>query len=957
MASTGRSGRVVASAIGEIGLLGEPEKDANALLMDLDKGLRSVKVGEQCESIIRFPRLFEKYPFPILINSAFLKLGDVFRFGTNFLRLCILKVTQQSEKHLEKVINVDEFIRRIFSVIHSNDPIARAITLRTLGSMACIIPERKNVHHSIMSGLDSHDSVELEAAIVAAKRFAAQSKTFATTVCQKVSEIIKGIENPMEMKLKVIPIFQYMYHDAQTATLVRDLCIQSLPSYPACNFVLTTLHTLSELSAKSLISIPHQVKLLLNYLEHDPRRAVKVQVLQDLKMLAKEGAHLWNKEDIEALCQFTTSTSYDGLKMGALHVLTTLSKTVANSKFDSSPGSPALTVCQHCNTSNTLLASKAAELLTDMAVYNVKSQKPNRGSLCDDAASALDALAILSGSESTEHSKESLQICLKSVVKLCSVCPALSRNFISTITGVLHITSGKKALYLAESLAAIGSRQKDVLDSSMADVVTLLKELGEPEDMDGEMLGVLLITTLFQAFTKSNVPEEVCDLIGNFVDDTSYWIAYRIIRQALRYGHHQVATQLCRDTMTKVSTEHFFFWVGALESFSSAENYLSDLEYSGHMSPIDTINQATVNYYKGISSLTAATTPTYPLTFQIEYTRMRVETLTAYVQLINACTCFRTNPPPAIATTFAMSTGQEQHKCGRGAQQLQRSVEQFSNLVTQYSTLYEQSFDADPASLDNVQLLQQSCQLIVYIIETVLNKKSVSDIVDQEVAGHLTASLEGQGLTDAFRNLLGQLRQICLSTDSSVISYKHIDFLMKACIKLASVPLCMPRYFFQTLQSTTIKLAISPQPRNPNDPISIQADTHLTLKVEGVIQHGDRPGLFRKIHKVKIEVSSSLQSRSQTAQDVKPIENPPNEMSYTSEPHNDYFSSEFLLSFPVLGLHMIYIEASIIDENGLLWKTGPRTTLMIKSWDDNLQKQQLQAAQLARQQQSRLAHV
>ena len=48
----------------------------------------------------------------------------------NFLRLCVLKVTQQSEKHLEKILNVDEFVKRIFSVIHSNDPVARAITLR-----------------------------------------------------------------------------------------------------------------------------------------------------------------------------------------------------------------------------------------------------------------------------------------------------------------------------------------------------------------------------------------------------------------------------------------------------------------------------------------------------------------------------------------------------------------------------------------------------------------------------------------------------------------------------------------------------------------------------------------------------------------------------------------------------------------------------------------------------------
>jgi len=47
---------------------------------------------------------------------------------------------------------------------------------RTLGSIACIIAERKNVHHSIISSLDSHDNVELEAAIYAASLFAAKSK-------------------------------------------------------------------------------------------------------------------------------------------------------------------------------------------------------------------------------------------------------------------------------------------------------------------------------------------------------------------------------------------------------------------------------------------------------------------------------------------------------------------------------------------------------------------------------------------------------------------------------------------------------------------------------------------------------------------------------------------------------------------------------------------------------------
>ncbi|GLD67389.1 integrator complex subunit 7 isoform X4 [Lates japonicus] len=60
---------------------GEQELDANSALMELDKGLRSGKLGEQCEAVVLFPKLFQKYPFPILINSAFLKLADIFRLG------------------------------------------------------------------------------------------------------------------------------------------------------------------------------------------------------------------------------------------------------------------------------------------------------------------------------------------------------------------------------------------------------------------------------------------------------------------------------------------------------------------------------------------------------------------------------------------------------------------------------------------------------------------------------------------------------------------------------------------------------------------------------------------------------------------------------------------------------------------------------------------------------------
>lgn len=298
-------------------------------------GLRSPKIGEQCEAIVRFPKIFEKYPFPILINSSFLKLAEFFRVGSNLLRLWVLRVCQQSEMHIEKIINVDEFVKRVFMVIHSNDPIARALTLRTLGSVASIIPEKEQVHHAIRRSLDSNDTVEVEAAIHASTLFAAQSKyfllvflslffvsmlkancsleinslcfrTFAISMCSKVADMIKSLQTPTRLKLQLIPVLKHMHHDTNTADLVKSLCIDLLPKYPAEEFVNIILSTLSQLSCETLVDIPDQVTLLLNYL-NDPRKQVRFQVLHSLRLLAQKGAHLWPKGSLKILLQNSTS--------------------------------------------------------------------------------------------------------------------------------------------------------------------------------------------------------------------------------------------------------------------------------------------------------------------------------------------------------------------------------------------------------------------------------------------------------------------------------------------------------------------------------------------------------------------------------------------------------------------------------------------------------------------------
>jgi integrator complex subunit 7 len=198
--------------------------------------------------------------------------------------------------------------------------------------MAIIISDRKSVHHCIHDSLDSHDAVELEAAIYAASKFAAQSRTFSVNMCSKIAEMIQGLATPVNFKLKLIPILQYMHHDAHTAAMVRRLCAQLLPSYPAQNFVCVTLHTLTLLASETLVEIPQQLLLLLEYL-CDSRRGVQAQVLSDLKILAVKGAHLWTTSNVDGLIDLLLDQPHLELQRRTLDVLVTLAMAEAANCF------------------------------------------------------------------------------------------------------------------------------------------------------------------------------------------------------------------------------------------------------------------------------------------------------------------------------------------------------------------------------------------------------------------------------------------------------------------------------------------------------------------------------------------------------------------------------------------------------------------------------------------------
>ncbi|MGH0118045.1 UNVERIFIED_CONTAM: hypothetical protein FKN15_052050 [Acipenser sinensis] len=875
---------------------GEQELDANSALMELDKGLRSGKLGEQCEAVVRFPRLFQKYPFPILINSAFLKLADIFRLGNNFLRLCVLKVTQQSEKHLEKILNVDEFVKRIFSVIHSNDPVARAITLRMLGSMASIIPERKNAHHSIRQSLDSHDNVEVEAAVYAAASFAAHSNT-------------------------------------------RQLLQQLVTSYPSTKMVIVTLHTFTQLAASSLIDIPNQIQLLLHYLKDDPRKAVKRLSVQDLKFLANKAPHLWTRENIQTLCECALQTPYDSMKLGMLSVLSTLSGTIAikqyfyiapgNAGASSRPTDLVKLAQECCYHSNRAVAAQGVTVLSNIAISCMEKELM---AVEQDAVCGLESLLLMCSLDDSASAQATLKRALTCMVKLVKCRPHLSQSVVEFLLCQLHTAQDAARILMCHSLAAIAMQLPVLGEGMLGDLMDLYKVIGRSATDKQQELLVSLATVIFVASRKALSLEVKMVIKQQLENVANGWTVYRIARQASRMGSHEMASELYQSLRTRVASEHFYFWLNSLKEFSQAEQCLSGLQDSDYSAAMTAIAEALKSYQKGIASLTAASTPLNPLSFQCEFVKLRIDTLQALSQLICICNSLKTSPPPAIATTIALASGNELQRCGRISTQMKVSMDEFRTLATCYADLYQSSFDVDSATLRNVELYP-SCR-----------EYSVSGTVQAE-------SEYERRMMSVFNHVLEEVES--LSRKHPPVSYLHTGCLCDAVIALLKVPLSFQRYFFQKLQSTSIKLALSPSPRNPTEPITVQNNQQLALKVEGVVQHGTNPGLFRTIQTVCLSVSSTPQNK--TGQDYKiPLDNMTNEMEQRVEPHNDYFSTQFLLNFAVLGNHSVTVEASVADSNGIVWKTGPKSTIAIKSLEDPY-SQQLRHQQQQQQQTSQQA--
>lgn len=258
---------------------------------------------------------------------------------------------------------------------------------------------------------------------------------------------------------------------------------------------------------------------------------------------------------------------------------------------------------------------------------------------------------------------------------------------------------------ICEALGAIGGLQPETLLPLLGDILKLLSEMSSLKEITKQQshTSVMLCTLVFQTLCGYQWNKLTIDVIKCLTANNNLWANYRIARAAIRYGHHRIALHIFNSLTEQVSSEHLHFYLVSLKELCEGEAELIN-EGESKKDIVNRLDSAIVHYNKALAALKAASTPSHGLQFQSEYMKIRVEFLQNLLQLIHTCNILCIVPPPAIASTIVQSTRDEYQRHGYITNQMRKCVKELNNCSDLYWKLYQTAFDADPATLENIQM-------------------------------------------------------------------------------------------------------------------------------------------------------------------------------------------------------------------------------------------------------------
>lgn len=179
-------------------------------LLDLDKNLKSTNISQQIFALYQIPSLVNKYPFPVFINGILTKLGSIFVDTRNYQRYHIYKSISGFYTHLKEIKVDDEIIKKFYGVIHSNDPLARSLTLRTLSCFSKSCSNRPEILSLIKDKMFAVDSNEFSSSLISICRLLTYSSTTIKSIIDQLIMLLEDTYMEFSQWCRVIDVLTFL---------------------------------------------------------------------------------------------------------------------------------------------------------------------------------------------------------------------------------------------------------------------------------------------------------------------------------------------------------------------------------------------------------------------------------------------------------------------------------------------------------------------------------------------------------------------------------------------------------------------------------------------------------------------------------------------------------------------------------------------------------------------------
>uniref|UniRef100_A0AAF5Q355 Integrator complex subunit 7 n=2 Tax=Wuchereria bancrofti TaxID=6293 RepID=A0AAF5Q355_WUCBA len=842
-------------------------------LNTLEKGLRSRALNEKMATIVNMTTFLRENPFPFFVNAAVLRLCEAFRDECNELRLCIVRVMGECSSELRLVFSNDEVARRVLKVSHSNDPLARSLTLQILAKLASVVAENKQVHHLIVTSIDSEEAQERLAATVATEAFVGVSRSFSQTVFEKLCvTFLSPLVSPTT-KIGLVGVFSNMQGDVEIIMKVFALSERILNEAYNQQLILALIKSLTTLAVSCKFAVSELLTLLIEKLKiSKENRTLCVAILCNIKRLSS-AAHMLTESHMHDLLGFGDTLTDDLMRVYWLitlvrftsqniHKITaTLSDNIAHWTY--------------------LLSSRNADVrLTALHLYiNVYkySQEPN-------IVSALKSSFIISLSTVKPQDSEKFYRLLTSFICDDS-CPCETVDAVvdALLTAVLPNFS---ALHVLQFLVAAAETHSHLYSRLRAWSISKLNE-------NTNLTKLTLFSCLVYAPLSdvTGLPKNHLDFWGN-----DPWVLYLVARSAMRNGHWKlVALPILEVIHKKVKSFQTRMWLTALRDICCAS--LSEFTVLALEKSIENLNSARLSLSALCSSRESLRYFMFPLRF-VDCLCSMYAALRSFLVIVN--TNLLLNDKPALFIVKRVSI------------RLQACALRMHKCRDMWLDLYKHCFDADTNTTTFVELYGGMCALFSAALQLFAKQQPLSPL---SISSSSHYSLANKRLRTSLLWAKGEIEKLDTIALEKRLTKKKLKFLVDTFGYLCNLPICIPRFFFQQLKYTQIKLNVLPQPGPTETAIGVSSNQKVPISIEGAIESSHAFSVDAVIVKAVAKFAKGVNKDCSQLQTVMPQE-------------GKFFNAQFLLAFPQ-SCTMEFSVNFLDKETKRLWESGVTAELKI----------------------------